>query len=118
MQETWKFSLNPQDQPKNPEILIEEVLDTNERDLGIFLSYYFKKEGAVAEKVKLKGEIEFINDLKGKLMLEFDLVHFNACLNIHEQKRDEIPIQFEFDPLFQNLTLIGPYWPEREMDEI
>ena len=82
MQETWKFSLNPQDQPKNPEIILREVLDTNERDLGIFLSYYFKKEGAVAEKVKLKGKIEFLNDLKGKLMLDFDLVHFNACLNI------------------------------------
>lgn len=51
-------------------------------------------------------------------MLDFDLVYFNTCLNIHEQKRDEMPIQFEFDPLFQNLTLIGPYWPEREMDEI
>ena len=118
MQETWKFSLNPQDQPKNPEILIEEVLEANERDLGIFLSYYFKKEGAVAEKVKLKGEIEFTNDLKGKLMLDFDLVHFNACLNIHEQKRDEMEITFEFSSNLNTLKLFGPYWPEREMDEI
>ncbi|MCL6258117.1 hypothetical protein M3O96_03405 [Aquiflexum sp. TKW24L] len=118
MQETWKFPLSSQNQPKNPEFFLKELLEANERDLGIFLSYYFKKEGAVAEKVKLKGEIEFINDLKGKLMLDFDLVHFNACLNIHEQKRDEMPIQFEFDLLFQNLSLTGPYWPEREMDEI
>ncbi|MCH6200770.1 hypothetical protein MMU07_14385 [Aquiflexum sp. LQ15W] len=51
-------------------------------------------------------------------MLDFDLVHFNAYLNIHEQKRDKMDVQFEFDPLFQNLTLTGPYWPEREMDEI
>ena len=82
------------------------------------LSYYFKKEGAITEKVKLKGEILFAESTKGKLTLDFNLVHFNACLNIHEQKRDEMPIQFEFDPLFQNLTLIGPYWPEREKDEI
>ena len=118
MQETWKFSLISQEQPKNPEIILREVFEANERDLGIFLSYYFKKEGAVAEKVKLKGKIEFLNDLKGKLMLDFDLVHFNACLNIHEQKRDKMDVQFEFDPLFQNLTLTRPYWPEREMDEI
>lgn len=118
MQETWKFMVKPEDRSKNPQSLLKDLLVTNEKDLGIFLSYYFKKEGAVAEKVKLKGKIDLINDLKGKLMLDFDLVHFNACLNIHEQKRDEMPIQFEFDPLFQNLTLTGPYWPEREMDEI
>jgi hypothetical protein len=118
MQESWKLIVKPEDRSKNPELLLKDLLVTYEKDLGIFLSYYFKKEGAVAEKLKLKGKIEFTNDLKGKLMLDFDLVHFNACLNIHEQKRDEMPVQFEFDPLFQNLTLTGPYWPEREMDEI
>jgi len=118
MQETWKFMVKPEDRSKNLESLLKDLLVTNEKDLGIFLSYYFKKEGAITEKVKLKGEILFAESTKGKLTLDFDLVHFNACLNIHEQKRDEMPVQFEFDPLFQNLTLTGPYWPEREMDEI
>jgi hypothetical protein len=60
MQETWKFIVKPEDRSKNPESLLKDLLVTNEKDLGIFLSYYFKKEGAVAEKVKLKGEIEFL----------------------------------------------------------
>jgi hypothetical protein len=118
MQESWKFMVKPEDRSKNSELLLKDLLETNEKDLGIFLSYYFKKEGALTEKVRLKGEISFSENTKGKLTLDFDLVHFNACLNIHEQKRDEIAIQFEFDPSYQNLTLTGPYWPEREMDEI
>ena len=116
MQETWhlpvKSDLN------DPEQNLKATLESNQLELGIFLSYYFKKEGAVTEDVKLKGEIAFTERTKGKLILDFDLVHFNACLNIHHQKRDEMKLQFEFDFGFENLKLTGPYWPEREMDEI
>jgi hypothetical protein len=115
MQEIWSF-----DFPKTasiPEQLVRKLED-EERELGIFLSYYYKKEGAVAEKVKLKGKPEFKDELSGKLVLDFDLVHFNACLAIHEQKRGEIEITFEIDPVSEKLKLSGPYWPERGMDEI
>lgn len=117
MQETWNFEVQ---QPKesNSEMAIRDLIKAKEKDLGIFLSYYFKKEGAIAEKVSLGSEITFWTDYTGKFKLEFDLVHFNACLAINEQKRDLIEISFEFDSDFKNLMLTGPYWPERGMDEI
>lgn len=115
MQESWTFDLTKTDFPENQ---LEAILMQREKDLGIFLSYYFKKEGAIAEKVSLGSEITFLTDHTGRFKLEFDLVHFNACLAINEQKRDLIEISFEFDSDFKNLKLIGPYWPERGMDEI
>lgn len=117
MQEIWSFEV---DQPNEStsENSIKELIQTKEKELGIFLSYYFKREGAIAEKVSLGSEITFLTNLTGKFKLEFDLVHFNACLAINEQKRDLMEISFEFDSGFKNLTLTGPYWPEREMDEI
>ena len=117
MQEKWNFEVQ---QPKesNSEKAIKDLIQSKEKDLGIFLSYYFKREGAIAEKVSLGSEITFLTDHTGKFKLEFDMVHFNACLAINEQKRDLIEINFEFDSDFKNLTLIGPYWPERGMDEI
>jgi hypothetical protein len=52
------------------------------------------------------------------MILNFDLVHFNACLAIHEQAREEMKITFEIDQEHEKLKLIGAYWPSREMDEI
>ncbi|WP_026967145.1 hypothetical protein [Algoriphagus terrigena] len=115
MQETWSFDFPNTD--TTPEQLIQ-TLEKEQKELGIFLSYYFKKEGALAEKVRLKGEPEFADALNGKLVLDFDLVHFNACLAIHEQKRDELKLTFEIDQTNKKLKLVGPYWPERGMDEI
>jgi hypothetical protein len=117
MQEKWNFEIE-QSNDLNSEKSIKDLIQSKEKDLGIFLSYYFKKEGAIAEKVSLGSEITFLTDYTGKFKLEFDLVHFNACLAINEQKRDLIEMNFEFDSDFKNLTLIGPYWPERGMDEI
>ena len=115
MQETWTF-----DFPKTDTAMAQLIqkLEKEQKELGIFLSYYYKKEGALAEKVALKGEPEFKEDLGGTLVLDFDLVHFNACLAIHEQKREEISVTFEIDPFSEKLKLTGPYWPERGMDEI
>jgi hypothetical protein len=110
MQEKWTFKFDEEN--------IENLLSKEARDLGIFLSYYFKKEGAVAEKVSLKGQVEFQTKVSGNLVLEFDLVHFNACLAIHEQKRDQIKVNFLIDEINRELTLIGPFWPERDGDEI
>ena len=117
MQEKWNFEVSPA-KDFISEKAIKDLILTKEKDLGIFLSYYFKREGAIAEKVSLGSEITFLTDYTGKFKLEFDLVHFNACLAINEQKRDLIEISFEFDSVFKNLTLISPYWPERGMDEI
>lgn len=110
MQEKWTF--------KFEEGNLEDLLKKEEKDLGIFLSYYFKREGAIAEKVKLKDQAEFLTDVSGNLILEFDLVHFNACLAINEQKREQIKVDFLIDKITKQLTLIGPYWPERGVDEI
>lgn len=114
MQETWKLTLSNSDRHNSEEI--KQVLTENEKELGIFLSYYFKKEGALAEKVELGSEINFKSETTGEFQLEFDLIHYNACLAIHDQKRDHMKITFEIEG--DKLNLKGPYWPEREMDEI
>lgn len=115
MQESWTFDF-PFSQ--NPKENLVRLLAEKEQELGIFLSYYYKKEGAVTEKVTLKSGPEFESKTKGTLVLDFDLVHFNACLAIHEQAREEMKIKFEIDGHSQKLILTGPYWPERGMDEI
>ncbi len=114
MQETWTLKLPKSEKPTSEEI--NQVLTENVKDLGIFLSYYFKKDGALAEQVNLGSAINFKGQTTGDFILEFDLVHFNACLAIHNQKRDQMKISFEI--VDDNLNLKGPYWPEREMDEI
>jgi hypothetical protein len=118
MQETWKFDISTFDQGKVLVSIIQEVLLKNQKDMGIFLSYYYRKEGAVVENVQLIGPINLLNDFYGDFLVDFDLVHFNACLNIHEQNKEKMKIQFEIDQDSKQLILTGPYWPEREMDEI
>jgi hypothetical protein len=115
MQETWTLAF-----PKTdfPEIQLNEVLYEKEKELGIFLSYYYKKEGAITENVMLKSGPEFESKTTGSMILNFDLVHFNACLAIHEQAREEMKITFEINQEEEKLKLIGAYWPSREMDEI
>lgn len=115
MQESWTFDFPFSQNPKED---LVRLLAEKEQELGIFLSYYYKKEGAVTEKVKLKSEPEFESKNTGSLILDFDLVHFNACLAIHEQIREEMKIKFKIDETNQKIKLIGPYWPSREMDEI
>lgn len=115
MQESWTF-----DFPKTQSVANQliQTLEIQQKELGIFISYYYKKEGAVAEKVELLGQPEFLNQLHGKLTLGFDLVHFNACLAIHDQAKEKMDLTFEIDPEKEKLKLIGAYWPSREMDEI
>jgi hypothetical protein len=115
MQEFWTFDFPT---TQNPKAELELLLSKKEPELGIFLSYYYKKEGAVAEKVKLKSGTEFESKTTGSCLLDFDLVYFNACLAIHELARDEMKISFEIDGENQKVVLTGPYLPERGMDEI
>ncbi|WP_373493135.1 hypothetical protein [Aquiflexum sp.] len=118
MQETWKFDISTSLQDNNHERLIQEFLLENQKEMGIFLSYYYKKEGALTEKVQLNGPINFLENYRGDFIVDFELIHFNACLNINEQNREKMKIQFEIDQDSKQLVLTGPYWPEREMDEI
>jgi hypothetical protein len=115
MQETWTFDF-PETSSASEQLV--NILRERAKELGIFLSYYYKKEGALAEKVELKGSPVFETLSSGTVILVFDLIHFNACLAINEQKREEMTIDFEIDEGARKLKLKGPYWPEREMDEI
>lgn len=118
MQESWEFKLPKKTIEQRSENFIRSILEDNKKELGIFLSYYYKREGAVAENVIMEGSIDFITTLTGKFTVVFDLVHFNACLNIHEQKKEKMDLDFEIKREKSILHLKGPYWPEREMDEI
>jgi hypothetical protein len=115
MQESWSFEFSP---TQNPNEELKSLLIAKEKELGIFLSYYYKSEGAVAEKVRIKAGPEFQSKNAGWLILDFDLVYFNACLAINEQERAEMKLTFEWDEKEQKLHLLGAYWPKREMDEI
>jgi len=114
MQETWTFDY---DYPLE-DIPLENFLNSKSKELGIFLSYYFKKEGAVAERAFLKGKPKFSTSNSGLLILGFDLVYFNACLAIHEKEKSEMELNFQLNEQKKTLELKGAYWPERGMDEI
>ena len=115
MQEFWNLKLGKE---ATGEDQIRQALLEKKLELGIFLSYYFKKEGAVAENCELNGPITFSDGKSGNFTIDFDLVHFNACLNIHVDQKDSMEIKFEIDEALHEIKLIGPYWPEREMDEL
>lgn len=114
MQEIWTFDYSL---PLTHQTL-QEFLNSKSKELNIFLSYYYKKEGAVVEHVLLKHPPLFLDSVSGKITLAFELVFFNACLAINTQEKDEMEISFEFAPLTKQLKLAGAYWPDRGMDEI
>jgi hypothetical protein len=115
MQESWTF-----DFPF--ERLTAEawfwLIKTQQRELGIFLSYYYKRQGAVVEKVKLSAAPQLNSQVSGTLSLEFELVYFNACQDLHETQSEEMKLSFQFDAAKKILNLVGAYWPSREPDEI
>ena len=116
MQEIWKIKLT---QPiSNDEIvsILPELLKLNAKDLGIFLSYYYRKQGAVVEDVKLQGEIINNTAATGSFLLDFALVFFNACLSIHETEREKMAIQYELEG--EDLILTGEFWPERDSEDL
>jgi hypothetical protein len=118
MQETWRFDIGPMSATLPDEELLRELLLANKQDLGIFLSYYFRKVGAVAEEPEIFDTIQSKGPNKGHFELAFRLVYFNACLNIHEFEKDKMQINYWIDRESAVLELTGPYWPERGMDEI
>jgi hypothetical protein len=115
MQESWNFELP--NCPTLPEG-IEAVMKLKQIELGIFLSYYYKKGGAVVENVSKASEIQFTSPITGILSVDFDLIYFNACRDIHQQERGEMELQVYWDEVKKILRLQGEYWPARDGDEI
>lgn len=116
MQENWTFEIGKESLDNEMEII--GFLESREKELGIFLSFYFKKDGAVAENVSVINVLLLNDNRSGNLTLAFDVVYFNACLAIHEQEKENMKVNFQIDQENLQLKLIGPSWPEREMDEI
>ena len=116
MQENWTFIIG--EETLDNEMAIHDFLEKRKKELGIFLSFYFKKDGAVAENVRVIKTLLLDGKKSGNLTLLFDVVYFNACLAIHEQEQDKMVLKFKLDSENKKFDLIGPYWPEREMDEI
>lgn len=115
MQESWTFdfyliSFSPESW--------ESLIQTKQLELGIFLSYYYKGQGAVVEKVRLKEEPKQDTGDSGTLILAFQLIYFNACLAIHETQEEEMKITFQLDRTKKTLKLVGAFWPSRDPDEI
>jgi len=115
MQESWTFEFSF-------DRLTSEawtwLIQTQQRELSIFLSYYYKRQGAVVEKVKLKTDPPLNSQDSGTLCLGFELIYFNACQDLHETQSEEMNLSFQFDAEKKSLKLVGPYWPIREPDEI
>ena len=114
MQESWTFDF-PFDKPSSE--AWSWLIQTKQRDLGIFLSFYYKRQGAVVEKVQLKTAPQMYSPDSGTLCLSFELVYFNACQDLHEIQSEEMKLNFQFDPGKKTLNLVGAYWPSREPDE-
>lgn len=118
MQETWKFKLSEPFEANNTQSILVHLLENNTRDLGIFLSYYYRKQGAVVENVVIFSSPVFMDEFSGKVKVTFDLVFFNACLNIHEKEIEQMELSFKILPEDALFVFTGPNWPEREVDEI
>ncbi len=121
MQETWKFhikDLGPKAGQKDWETAIRQALKDEKKEVGIFLSYFFRPDRAVVEDVELVNGMNFETPTSGSFKVKFKLIFYDACLNIHEKERDTLELSFTLDPQNHQLTLISPFVPERGMDDI
>lgn len=86
--------------------------------MGIFLSYYYRKDGAVVEDVRLVLPNSELTENTGSIAVSFQLVHFNACLNIHDSNSEKLLLSYKLSGDGTELSLTGPYWPEKDPDEL
>ncbi|AGA79674.1 hypothetical protein [Echinicola vietnamensis] len=117
MQYDWTFNL-PKFDADNLEQSITEALSEQQKELEIFLSYYTRPDGAVAENASLEKVIPTKSQDTGKILLRFHKVFYNACLNIHETEKDQIEVDYNIDPKNSKVELLGPIILERGMDDI
>lgn|SRR5690606_9470168 len=116
MQEIWEFDM-PTAELQSPEDRLREVLESRSKEIGIYLSYYYRPEGGIVEQVRLKDDIMFTTATTGRLTVDFVVIYYNACLNINStDNKDQMPLNFEIDPEYGKVKFTGPYWPQREPD--
>ncbi|MEX2511612.1 MAG: hypothetical protein WD398_01790 [Cyclobacteriaceae bacterium] len=122
MQHQWEFNFETNDFNDTTQGHLEkkiiDLLKNEKQELGIFMSYYFRPDGAIAENVEVPEKVTFHGEWKGSILFKFEKIHFNACLNIHEQDKEKMEIHFNIQSEKEKLVLTGPYWPERGPDEI
>lgn len=113
MQESWTFEFPYTTVSQDS---LEELFQAQQRELGIFLSYAFK--GAVVEQVRLLGSIQSKDGLRGTVQVVYNLVHFNACLDIHQQQEAKMTLEFSLDAIKKTLLLRTEFVPSRYIDDI
>ncbi|QDH80494.1 hypothetical protein FKX85_16165 [Echinicola soli] len=117
MQYTWNFKLS-HDIKGDLKHILRETFSHQQKELEIFLSYYTKMDGAVAENATFEKAIEPVSNTSGKLILRFHKVFYNACLNIHETEKDQMEVEYKIDWDGSTIKLLGPVIEERGMDDI
>jgi hypothetical protein len=121
MQESCEFQLQVENNNWNEEEFeasVIQLLDGYKKDLGIFLSYYYKDTGGLVEDVKLDSKLTFTSPTTGYFKVSFNVVHFNACLDINQLNRDCMVLHMNLISDTNKIKISGPLWPEREPDEI
>lgn len=113
MQESWTFEFP---HTNVSQVSLEELFQAQQRELGIFLSYAFK--GAVVEQVRLVGCNSSKDGRSGTLQVAYTLIHFNACLDIHQQQEAKMTLEFSLDVTKKELLLRTEFVPSRHIDDI
>ena len=113
MQESWTFEFR---HTTVSQVSLEELFQAQQRELGIFLSYTYK--GAVVEQVRLLGCNSPKDGCSGTLKVAYSLVHFNACLDIHQQQDAKMTLEFSLDVIKKELLLRTEFVPSRHIDDI
>lgn len=116
MQENWTFKIT--EPIEDYDGVVSSIIAEKQREMGIFLSYYYRKDGAVVENVFMSSDPIDDDEYHGKVMVDFDLIHYNACLNINESKKHFLELEYELDPDNYTISFKGPFLPERGQDEI
>lgn len=121
MQEFWEFDVHQPLEDLNEPLgsgIIKELVEKNAKDMAIYLSYYYRGEGGLVENVEWADNLYFENATSGNFKVRFDIVYFNACLDIHTGNKNDMLIFFNLNTAKGKLRLNGPHWPERGPDEI
>lgn len=118
MQEKWVFKSESVKNADNINTALSCVFNEKKNELEIFLSLYTKLDGALAENIQLVDPIVSPEQHTGSLILSFNKIFYNACLNINETDLDKIKLTYEFKPENGHLVLVGPDIPEREVEDL
>ena len=115
MQESWEFDFNPSDDLPVA-VWLGALIEKRAKEVGIYLSYYYRGEGGLVEQVSLE-DVVVESPTTGSLKVNFYVIYYNACLNIHsEDNKDKMTLHFEIEPNRKTVKFTGPYWPQREPD--